>query len=454
MAVLTQQNVDDLVAQYTASSKDQYIKDEALRGLELKLAKNTGTATWTIYGRIRNSKNQRVTLGKHPQMQLQEARRQAVDILAQYDQGIDPVKARKDREQEQEDAAIIEQRKRISLHEMLRTHITLKRLKPSSTYDYENTIRVCFPHWMDKAVQDIGEFEVQDTYERLIQQGKVAQTEKAFRYLSAVMNTAKNRRISGGKSNSASYTLIDDNPVDVLKGLGLRTRASRRRQDVLSTKVGRNVGTYLDTLVELLENQDHPEWGPSGRLALTPVVRDYIQVLLFTGIRKAEALTLRWEDVHIDHDDINDNYFQIHDTKNGMDFLCPISIPVLEALGRRKASRINEWVFPSSKNRGLHIANPRKQLIKLSEYVGTKITNHTFRRTFASAAHECGLTLHSIKEMLNHKSSDVTAGYIISSVSSLTPRFQQVADMIMKHPLHHDMNNPQPFVDADDDDDF
>ncbi|SVC83283.1 uncharacterized protein METZ01_LOCUS336137, partial [marine metagenome] len=116
MAVLTQQNVDDLVAQYTASSKDQYIKDEALRGLELKLAKNTGTATWTIYGRIRNSKNQRVTLGKHPQMQLQEARRQAVDVLAQYDQGIDPVKARKDKEQEQEDAARIKHRKRISLN--------------------------------------------------------------------------------------------------------------------------------------------------------------------------------------------------------------------------------------------------------------------------------------------------------------------------------------------------
>ena len=129
--------------------------------------------------------------------------------------------------------------------------------------------------------------------------------------------------------------------------------------------------------------------------------------------------------------------------KNGMDFDVPISLPVLEALGRRKAARINEWVFPSSKNRGSHIASPRKQLIKLSEYIGTKITNHTFRRTFASAAHECGLTLHSIKEMLNHKSSDVTAGYIISPVSSLTPRFQQVADLIMKFPLHQE----QPPID-------
>ena len=137
-----------------------------------------------------------------------------------------------------------------------------------------------------------------------------------------------------------------------------------------------------------------------------------------------------------------------------MDFDVPISLPVLEALGRRKAARINEWVFPSSKNRGSHIASPRKQLIKLSEYIGTKITNHTFRRTFASAAHECGLTLHSIKEMLNHKSSDVTAGYIISPVSSLTPRFQQVADLIMKAPLHWEMNNPQPEPIDDDDDDF
>ena len=449
MAVLTPQTVADLVAQYKPSSKDQYIKDEALGGLELKFARNTGTATWTVYGHIRNYKNQRITLGKYPQMQLQEARKQAVEVLAQYDQGINPVKARKDKEQEQEDAALIEQRKRISLNEILSTHITLKRLKASSAYDYENTIRVCFPHWMDMAIQDITEFDVQNTYERLIQQGKVAQTEKAFRYLSAVMNTARNRRISDGKSNSSSHTLINKNPVDVLKGLGLRTRAARRRrQDVLSTKSGE-----LHTLVELLERQDHPEWGQTGELKLSSVVRDYIQVLLFTGIRMSEALTLRWENIHIDHDDINDNYFQLHDTKNGMDFDVPISLPVLEALGRRKAARINEWVFPSSKNRGSHIASPRKQLIKLSEYVGTKITNHTFRRTFASAAHECGLTLHSIKEMLNHKSSDVTAGYIISPVSSLTPRFQQVADLIMKVPLHWEMNNPQPEPSTDDDDD-
>ena len=50
--------------------------------------------------------------------------------------------------------------------------------------------------------------------------------------------------------------------------------------------------------------------------------------------------------------------------------------------------------------------------------------------------------------MLNHKSSDVTAGYIISSVSSLTPRFQQVADMIMKEPLHMKEPTPKELEDA------
>ncbi len=445
MAIFTQQDVDALVAQYKAVSKDRYVKDDALRGLELKLAKNTGRATWTVYGRIRNSKNQRITLGKHPQLQLTDARIQAIVVLDQYDKGIDPIVQRRKEKQEQLDDADIEKRRKTSLREMLEHHITLKKLKPKTTYDYRNTFKVCFPNWLDKSIQDIDEYDVENSYESLLKTGKEFQTEKAFTYLNAVMNTATRRPIGSKTSNSKRLRYLDENPVDILKGKrNTYITLNKRRQDVLH-------GGYegrLDEFLHLLTTSSHEQWKSSGGLDISPVFRDFAVVLLFTGIRMSEGLTLKWVDVHMDDPDPDRHYFQLHNTKNGTAFSVPISIPVSGALKSRKAARVNEWVFASPRNRGQHLTNPRRQWAKVSDWLGTKVTNHTMRRSFSSAADLCGIPHQTRARMLNHKAGTMTESYVINSVAALSPRFQDVADIIFKYPLHQE----QPPSDDDSDD--
>ena len=176
MAVLTQEYIDDLVAGYKPASKDVFIKDDALKGLQLKLARKSGRATWIVYARVRRSNPLRFTLGVHPHLQLPEARKQAIDVLALYERGINPVQARRKQEQEQQDDADILKRRRTSLWEMLDYHIRVKNLKPKTAYDYRNTFKVCFPNWLDKSIQDIDEYDVENCYYRLKETGKLHQT--------------------------------------------------------------------------------------------------------------------------------------------------------------------------------------------------------------------------------------------------------------------------------------
>ncbi len=121
----------------------------------------------------------------------------------------------------------------------------------------------------------------------------------------------------------------------------------------------------------------------------------------------SEGLTLKWIDVHMDDPNPDRHYFQLHDTKNGTDFSVPISIPVAGAMKRRNAVRENQWFFASPVNKGEHLTNPRKQWVKISDWLGTKVRNHTLRRTFASAADLCGIPLETRARMLNHKAGSM-----------------------------------------------
>ena len=281
------------------------------------------------------------------------------------------------------------------------------------------------------------------------------------------MNTAMNRAIGSTTSNTKRRRYLDENPVDILRGKrNTYITQNTRRQDVLH-------GGYegrLDDFLWVLAHHDEREFdgltrGPGGsqpkkdprKLKISAVFADFAIVLLFTGIRMSEGLELKWIDVHIDDPDPDRHYFQLHNTKNSSDFSVPISIPVARALARRKKAKINQWVFASPVNKGEHLTNPRRQWVKISDWLGTKVRNHTLRRTFASAADLCGIPLETRARMLNHKAGSMTETYVINSVATLAPRFQDLADMILEEPLHHldrmereGRGQPQPDENEDD----
>ena len=111
----------------------------------------------------------------------------------------------------------------------------------------------------------------------------------------------------------------------------------------------------------------------------------YIGLLLFTGMRRGEASSLKWSDV-----DFNQKTFMLHDTKNGEDFVIPMSVPVHGLLkAQQQTANGSEWVFPARNGTG-HMLEPRKALERLSEEIGYRFTSHTLRHTFGSVAFGIG----------------------------------------------------------------
>lgn len=82
---------------------------------------------------------------------------------------------------------------------------------------------------------------------------------------------------------------------------------------------------------------------------------DFVSLAIFTGARRGNILSMRWEEV-----DLDVREWRISRTKNGDAQVVPLSGPAIQALGRRKErARPSEWVFPSNSTPG-HLVEPKK----------------------------------------------------------------------------------------------
>ena len=55
------------------------------------------------------------------------------------------------------------------------------------------------------------------------------------------------------------------------------------------------------------------------------------------------------------------------------------------------------------------------------------------RRTFATTAESIGVRGYTLKRLLNHKTSDVTEGYLNPSVDMLREPMQRITDQLLSH---------------------
>jgi integrase len=156
-----------------------------------------------------------------------------------------------------------------------------------------------------------------------------------------------------------------------------------------------------------------------------PLTRDYFLLVLLTGLRRQEALDLRWE-----HVDLTGRTLTVTDTKNHQDHTLPLSDYLLEMLTSLKANAEGPYVFESSKGR---LQNLRYAMEKVINHSGVEFTIHDLRRTFATVADSLDIPGYAVKALLNHKTgTDVTAGYVVINVERLRDPMQRITDYILK----------------------
>ncbi|SFM76445.1 Phage integrase family protein [Shimia aestuarii] len=161
--------------------------------------------------------------------------------------------------------------------------------------------------------------------------------------------------------------------------------------------------------------EDLREWREMIDGVYNPIHAAFYELILFTGLRKTEALTLEWQNVHEDH-------IHLPMTKNGRSFDLPILQVHHEILAPvRGLSR--QWVFPSPKAPSGHVQSPEK----------LPWSPHAHRRTFATVAMEAGVLEEIVGRLLNHTPLSITGQrYTKPSLNALRPSMDVVCQELSK----------------------
>ncbi|MES0824522.1 tyrosine-type recombinase/integrase [Ruegeria sp. SCP11] len=146
-----------------------------------------------------------------------------------------------------------------------------------------------------------------------------------------------------------------------------------------------------------------------------PIHRVFYELILSTGLRKTEALTLEWKNVREDH-------IHLPMTKNGRSFDFPITQHHHEILAPvRGLSRT--WVFPSPKSPTGHLKGPERM----------QWSSHAHRRTFATVAMEAGVLEEIVGRLLNHTPVSITGQrYTKPSLDALRPAVETVCEELKR----------------------
>ena len=165
----------------------------------------------------------------------------------------------------------------------------------------------------------------------------------------------------------------------------------RKHERFLTEEEFRRLGRVLDEL----------EAG--GRMPLHAAAA--LRLLMLTGCRCNEILTLRWEDVHLEAKEL-----RLPDTKTGPRAvpLAPAAAKVLAELPRVPG---NPWVIAGRKP-GVHLSNFHVYWYRVRARAGLEdVRLHDLRHSFASRALALGESLPMIGKLLGHSQIQTTARY-------------------------------------------
>jgi integrase len=171
---------------------------------------------------------------------------------------------------------------------------------------------------------------------------------------------------------------IKDNPVTGVKMLA----EPQDRMHVLSHADER---TYLHTASRTL--------------------RDVSVLILGSGMRPAEVLSLRSEDIHL-----KERYALVPKGKTrAARRTLPLTENALRVLNRRMRG---VWCFPSRRSETGHVVNVRKLHQQACRNAKLKFRLYDLRHTYGSRAVMAGVDLPTLKELMGHESISTTMQYV------------------------------------------
>ena len=393
--------------------------DTVLRGFGVRLTQ--GARVYIVEARVAGRKKRKMIAAADDETQenvrdktmkrmtAKEARIEARAVLTAMANGTSRNAAPEQQTQENSAAEVVEP---ITLEAAIASFFEGRKLKASTAADYRHVFDNYFKDWQPKPLNDLTPQEVLKRFQKLSATSGEATANKAMRILGSLWNHAR----ASTAGNDGTHVLRE-NPV---KRIG-ETKSWH--------KIGRRQ-TYLTAT-------DLPGWFAAVhglKSELNPIhaeaFKDYLELLLRTGMRRSEAANLRWCDINM-----NAKTFTIVAPKNSRDLTLPMSTQIHAIFERRQVATdqrdVSEPVpFPGA--RGGTVSDPRKFLGPVRKASGTNFTFHDLRRSFAVIADSLDLSHYSLKRLLNHVDDDVTMGYLVHDPERLREPMQRISDQIDK----------------------
>lgn len=340
-----------------AKSKESEYSDTEVAGLRVivtRKGRKYFLLRYTLNGAKRSMK-----LGDYPQLDVADARHQALDARGKIANGIDP--QREPVPTPQADLTL----KAFVTDDYLPHAYAAKR----SAKDDESRMRNILPDLGHLPLAAINSHSIQQLHDKLLVQ-KCAAT--ANRHL-ALLKRCFNLAIIWGK-------LDGKNPA---RGIRMHQENNQRHR-YLS---GQELRSFLSAL----------EAEPNRALA------DALSFLLATGARRSEVLNARWDAI-----DLEQRQWYLPHTKSGRSRFVLLNDTALTILYRRPRSESTVYVF-QGKVLGAPICNPYKgfqRALKRAGLTGWRI--HDLRHSFASLAINNGASLYEVQHLLGHSDSKTT----------------------------------------------
>lgn len=361
-------------------------RDDELPGFGVRVT-HAGVKSFFLEKRI-HRKVKRLTLGRYGVLTAEQARKEAVKLFGRMASGGDPIA---DKAQTRLES--------VTLGEAFEAYLTTRAsLKPLTVKDMRRAMKG-FERWMKRPLLSLTRDMIARRHKELGVASQ-ARANLAMRYLRAIFNFAM-----AEYTDAKGKPLLTDNPVKKLSQTRAWYRVDRRQTVIKPHQLGPWMRAVLS-----LDNE---------------LARDYFLLVLLTGLRRTEAMSLRWQDV-----DLAGKTLTVLDTKNHQDHTLPLSDYLLELLRARQKEAVGEYVFEGPRGR---LSNLRYAMAKVAEQSGVIFTIHDLRRTFATVADSLDIPGYAVKMLLNHKqASDVTAGYIVADVERLRGPMQRITDYMLR----------------------
>ena len=363
--------------------KPLVVYDSETPGLHVKVSPK-GKKALVLWYRSKSRRTATITLGHFPIMTLAQARETARKLLLEVANGGDPARERAKAKAAPTISNLCDR--------YLVEHVAVFN-KPSTMREVYRLVKKRIrPAFGKISVTELSRADVKRWHFEM--RGTPYEGNRALAALSKMMSLAW-----------TDWEICADNPCR-----GIKRHAEKKRERFLSEAEFARLG-------DVLADAERTGGEAPGPLAA-------IRLLILTGCRLSEVITLRWEHVDMEH-----GCLRLPDSKTGSKVV-HLGAPALKVLATNQRQGDSPWVIvgrkPDTRLTNLH--GPWNRLKAKAGLPDVRI--HDLRHSFASVGAATGMSLLLIGKMLGHTQAATTQRYAHLGSDPVKQAVETVTDKI------------------------